>query len=257
MKTNLKYGFAGNRIISYNILKWLIDNSFKPSVLFVSDDSDLSKQMIELSCLEKEFIFTGKEFKRKDAISSMRKMNLDYIFGIHFHELIPKEVLDIPKIGFINIHPAYLPYNKGWHTPSWAILNKSKYGATIHFMSKDLDEGDIINQKEIEILVSDTAHSLYQRVLCLEEELFKETFPFLISRTPNRIKQDETIGDIHFKKDLKKIQKIDMNEMVTFENAINKFRAFTTNDISEAAFFIKDGNSYAVQIKIEKAEFNN
>jgi methionyl-tRNA formyltransferase len=70
----------------------------------------------------------------------------------------------------LNLHPV-LPYNKGWNTPSWAILDNTTYGATLHFMTEALDEGDIIHQKKLEIVFADTANTLYQKALELEKEV--------------------------------------------------------------------------------------
>src|SRR5690606_40574828 len=65
-----------------------------------------------------EYIFEGNDFKNDENFSKLKELNLDYIIGIHFPYIIPTEVLKIPKTGFLNLHPAYLPYNKGWNTPS-------------------------------------------------------------------------------------------------------------------------------------------
>ena len=99
--------------------------------------------------------------------------------------MISKEVLIIPKIGFLNLHPSFLPYNKGWNTPSWAILDKTPYGATLHFMDQTLDEGDIIHQKRIDVLTVDTANNLYKKILKLEEEVFFEAFDELWKGSTN------------------------------------------------------------------------
>ena len=140
----MKYAFAGDREISVNILSFLISKGYKPLALLVPDKTKSShaKELIALSGIEKEFIFEGKEFL--ENINLFKSLDLDYIFGVHFPYIIPTEVLELPKIGFLNLHPAFLPFNKGWHTPSWAIIDGTKYGATLHFMSKKLDEGNII-----------------------------------------------------------------------------------------------------------------
>lgn len=120
----MKYAFAGDRNISCNILNFLISKNFHPSALFVTEgpNSSHSEQLVDISGLDESLIFKGNNFKKQEAINLLKDLNLDYIFSIHFPYIIPKNVLEIPKIGFLNLHPAYLPYNKGWHTPTWAIL---------------------------------------------------------------------------------------------------------------------------------------
>jgi len=189
----MKYAFAGDRKISCNILKFLIDQGHYPSALFVSrgKNASHSEELIQLTDLPEYLIFRGNDFKTAESISILNSLELDYVFGIHFPYIIPTTVLNVPSIGFLNLHPAFLPFNKGWNTPSWAIHDKTPFGATLHFMSEQLDEGDIIAQEKLEILIQDTANSLYQRALKLEEKVFKDTFPSLRDRKFNRTIQKE------------------------------------------------------------------
>ena len=134
----MKYGFAGDRQISVNILKFLIGKGYQPSFLLVGENgkSSHAQALIEASGLTADNVFTNKDLNNSDKLSALRAYDVDYIFGIHFPYIIKKALLELPKVGFINLHPAYLPYNKGWHTPSWAILEGTRYGATLHFMSE-------------------------------------------------------------------------------------------------------------------------
>lgn len=245
----MKYGFAGDRLISVSLLSFLIDEGYKPSFLVVNKNRDSSHrdELISLSGLRDRDIY-DIDFLNKNY-NILADYDTDYIFGIHFPYIISEQLLSIPKVGFINLHPAYLPYNKGWHTPSWAILDRTKYGATLHFMSNDLDAGDIIAQKEIEVKLNLTANELYQSVLEVEEQLFKDSFTNLLTLNPSRTKQVED-GTSYSKKDLAKMQKIDLDDKVFPIDLIDKLRALTTNDIDEAAYFVIDGKKYKIQVNI-------
>lgn len=245
----MRFAFAGDRQISCNILKLLISKGYQPEFLFVSDNSlaSHSKELISISGLPENKIFYGNEFKSTKNVEKLKSSDLDYIFGIHFPYIIPKLVLNIPKIGFLNLHPAYLPFNKGWNTPSWAILDNTPYGATLHFMTEALDEGDIIHQKRINILPSDTANSLYQRVLKLEEEVFEEALESLVSLNPNKTKQN-TIGTSYSKKDLKEVQEINLSKDYSAVSFLNILRALTTNNKSEAAYYKIDDKKIGIHI---------
>lgn len=247
----MKYVFAGDRQISVNILKWIIDRGYNPSALIVSTGKNESHaaELIKVSNLPKEKVFVGKSFTEPKSIIILNSLEADYFIGIHFPYIISSEVLNIPKYGFLNLHPAYLPYNKGWHTPTWAILDGSSYGATLHFMSEALDGGDIIHQKKIEVKPNDTANSLYKKVLTLEEEVFQESFDDLLTLNPKRKKQYYK-GTSHSKHDLIKVQEINLLKAYNAEELINILRALTTNDVNEASYFIKDGKKIMVQIKL-------
>lgn len=248
----MKYAYAGDRDLSVTILDFLIEQGYKPSALFVSEPGRAThaEELISKSELDSSLIFSGNEFKSAEGIEMLRTLNIDYIIGIHFPYLVPKEVLDIPKIGFLNLHPAYLPYNKGWHTPSWAIIEGTPYGATLHFMTEELDAGNIIHQKICKVLPDDTANSLYQRVKQTEIETFIEAFPNLLSQSPQSTPQLGS-GTSHTKKQLQTIQEINLGSTYQAAELIDKLRGLTTNNIKEGAYFIKDGKKYFVQVRIE------
>lgn len=247
----MKYAYAGNRQISCNVLKSLMKKGLKPSALIIPDGADASftEELIAISQLKDHFILKGKEgIKAPENLELLKTLDIDYIFGIHYPYIIPSELLNIPKIGFLNLHPAYLPYNKGWHTPSWAIMDQTPYGATLHFMSEGLDEGAIIHQKRIDIKQHDTTNTLYSRVLKLEEEVFYEALDDLIALQPKKKNQTEA-GTAHRKKDLEAIRMIDLQEKIKAEDLLNKLRALTTNDPNELAYIVEDGKKYGIRVE--------
>lgn len=247
----MKYGYAGDRQLSVEILSVLINEGYKPSFLIVGDSKSSShkQELIEVSGLEENNIYNMSFMNDPENADILNNHEVDYIFGIHFPYIIYENVLSIPKIGFLNLHPAYLPYNKGWHTPSWAIIDKKKYGATLHFMSEELDGGDIVAQEEIEVEPYFTANELYKNVLELEKKVFIDALPELVSLNPKKVPQSG-IGTSYNKRDLSKIQKIDIDNKILPLELIDKLRALTTNDVNEAAYFIIDGKKYSIQINI-------
>lgn len=254
---SVNIGYAGDREISVDILKFIKNKGVKPKALLISPEKKAShgQELIELcSHLEESSIFKGDEFKKDKSIKKLQSLDLDYIISIHFPYIYPKSILDIPKNGIINLHPAYLPFNRGWHTPTWAIYEDTPFGATLHFIEEGLDSGDIINREKLEKKPEDTAHSLYNKVLEVEKKLFKDSWDDLVNFEYKRIPQPLQKGTKHTKDDIKKIQKIDLNEKVEVEELIKKLKALTTNKISEAPYFQKDGKIYRVQINIERGD---
>lgn len=254
----MKYIFAGDRDIAVSVLNHLMQQGYAPEALLVSGEGRAShaEELIALSGLRDELVFRGGNFKTPEAIALLQELQPDYIIGIHFPYIIRKDVLDIPKIGFLNLHPAYLPYNRGWHTPTWAILEGTPIGATLHFMSEELDAGDIIHQKQLDVLPNDTANSLYRRLKDLELDVFKEALPSILRLEPNRQAQDINLGTSHNRRDLFKpeVQKINLEEKYKAEQLLNKLRALTTNSLAEAAYFEENGKTYRVQVQITEED---
>lgn len=250
----MKYVFAGDRQISCDILKFLIDKGYPPTALFVTEGSTSThaEELIKISGLNEQFVFRGKKkLQDENTLTFLKEAELHYIIGIHYPYIISNDLIDIPSVGFLNLHPSFLPYNKGWHTPSWAILEGKPYGATLHFMSEHLDEGDIIHQKKLKVSKTDTANSLYKKALDLEKQVFFEAFDDLISLSPPRIKQVHT-GTSHNKKDLEKVRELQLEEQTTNADLLDRLRALSTNRLDELAYFYENENKIGVRVEFIK-----
>jgi len=249
--------YGGDREISVRALRFILKQGLKPVALMIPDDNKAThaQELITLChYLDSSRILKGAQFRTEDGKSLLKRLYPDYILCIHFPYVIPKEVLEIPKRGVINLHPAYLPYNRGWHTPSWAIWEGTPYGATLHFMDEGIDTGDIIHQKQIEVLPDDTADSLYQRVKRLEFEVFQEAWPSIVSHTYTPKPQSPKEGTTHRRADIASIQPVDLNAQVKAGDLIRLLRALTTDNIKESAYFETDGKRYRMQLRISKED---
>src|SRR5687768_16752102 len=120
-----RFAFAGDRDISVWVLDYLLGRGCVPSALLVSAPERAS-HAVELESriaqLSKARIFRGADFRSPVAVETLGAMQLDYIIAVHFPYIFPPAVLSTPRLGVLNLHPALLPYNRGWHTATWAIL---------------------------------------------------------------------------------------------------------------------------------------
>lgn len=248
----MNYAYAGNRDLGSWVLEFLVEQGHRPLALFLTNEDDPHiQEMIRLSGLPEERIFRGpKGLKRARVL--LEGFDLDYIFGIHYPYLIKQELLELPRHGFLNLHPAYLPFNRGWHTPSWAILEGTPTGATLHVMSKDLDRGDIIFQKEVHPSPADTADSLYQRLKRAEFETFREAFPSLRDFSFSRTCQSERVGTTHRRAELldASVAELKLDASYELRDLLRRLRALTTNDVSEACYFVEKGRRYRVRVEL-------
>jgi methionyl-tRNA formyltransferase len=249
-----RFAYAGDRQIAVDCLAFLLNSGARPEALLVSspDRATHDKELRNLAGVEPGRVLVGTRFRDPEGIELLRSLDLDYIVGVHFPYFVPDAVLEIPRIGVVNLHPAFLPFNRGWHTPSWAILDQTATGATLHFMDNGLDTGDIVAQTQVEIRPEDTADTLYQRLLEAEARLFEEAWPLLESGHPPRLAQLPEAGTSHSRKDLgdEMTRRLDLERSIRVEELIRRLRALTTNDVAEAAYFEVDGRRYRVQITI-------
>jgi methionyl-tRNA formyltransferase len=249
-----RLAFAGDRQSAVTCLSILLEAGARPEALLVSgpDRATHDHALREMSELPSDRILVGNAFREPAGIDMLRSLDLDYLIGVHFPYIVPDPVLEITRIGVLNLHPALLPYNRGWHTPSWAILDGTPIGATLHFMDSGLDTGDIVAQVELEIRPEDTAHTLYGRLLALEIELFRTAWPLLASESPPRQPQAAEEGSSHRRADLASdlVRRLDLEAVTPVKDLLRTLRALTTNDPGEAAYFEVDGRRYTVQVTI-------
>ena len=253
----MRFAYAADREIGVWVLDYLLGAGFRPSALLTPDPSRAS-HAAELTdrCnfLPRDRVFHGAQAFSPGAIESLRGLNLDVIVGVHFPLIVPQAVLDLPRQGMLNLHPAYLPYNRGWHTASWAILDQTPIGATLHFMDAGVDTGDVVHQRALDVLPSDTAHTLYQRLLRLELEVFKEAWPAFAAGNSKRRPQDHALATVHKRRDLldEAVQRIDLDAGVKAGDLIRRLRALTTDRWEEAAYFEAGGKRYRVRVEVRE-----
>ncbi len=256
-----RFAFAGDRQLAVDCLHFLLDGGDRPDVLMVSapDRASHADELIAVAELDDDRVLVGREFREPLGLDLLRSLELDLVVGIHFPYIVPTEVLAIPSVGVVNLHPALLPHNRGWHTANWAILDGTPIGATLHFMDDGVDTGDIVAQAELDVRPQDTAHTLYGRLLDLEYEVFTEAWPLLASGSPPRTPQPTTGGSAHNQSDLgdPAVSRLDLEAEAPIGETLRRLRALTTNDVGEAAYFEVDGRRYRVQVSITPDDHPN
>lgn len=176
---NRKFIFIGGKQIGVNCLKKLLESNINPQ-LVIPNVGDTGKDtwhesLAKIALKNKLNVILGKNLKDAHIINKIKNINPEIIFCIGGTQIIPREVLKIPKLGCLNIHPAMLPKYRGRYSTVHAIFNGEKYaGVTIHWMDAGIDSGPIIMQQKIKIEKSDTAKSLYDKFTKTGEGLFKK-----------------------------------------------------------------------------------
>lgn len=146
--------------------------------------------------------------KVKDDYQVILDYKPDLIVTCAYGQFIPKELIDYPKYGCINVHGSLLPKLRGGAPIHWAIINGEKEtGMTVMKMSLKMDAGDIIAQRSLEIAEDEILDSLYQRMSYLGKELLLDTIPSILDGTAQYFPQDQkevTFG-MNVKKEEEKI----------------------------------------------------
>lgn len=125
-------------------------------------------------------------------METLRQLAPDLIVVLAYGQLLPKEVLELPKYHCINLHASLLPAYRGAAPIQWVILNgETKTGVTAQQMEEGLDTGDMLVKKEIAIGAEETAEELYERLSELCVETLSETLEQLEAGTLQGTPQDD------------------------------------------------------------------
>ncbi len=146
-----------------------------------------------------------------EFIEKIKKINPDVICVVAYGKILPKEILEIPKLGCINVHGSLLPKYRGAAPIQWAVLNGDKEtGITTMYMNEGMDTGDMILKEKVAIDEDETTGELWDKMLVVGAKLLVKTLKLVEDGTAPRIKQgdDYTIAPMLEKE----MAKIDWNK---------------------------------------------
>ena len=135
--------------------------------------------------------YAPKNVNNSELVAVFRELAPDLIVVISYRQILRKPIIDIPRLGVINLHGALLPKFRGGSPINWAIINgESETGVTIHYIDEGVDTGPIIAQRRIPITCDDTAVTLFEKVTNEGFELFKQVVYYFetgsVPTIPNR-----------------------------------------------------------------------
>lgn len=229
-------------------------------ILIISDNEVIAKFIWDLIQHSSEFDVKQFDLNHsgkigdKSWLSSFKEINViekqdclindrSLIISAHCKQIFPKELVN--NVRCVNIHPGYLPFNRGWYPHVFSIINELPAGATIHVMDEKIDHGPIIVRKEIKIEEWDTSKTLYDKIIKLEKELISGNLPKIIKNT-YKIYTPKEKGNINFKKDFERLKNIDINKTGSFNDFFSLLRALSFDDLN----VVKIGKTpYRVNIK--------
>lgn len=140
---------------------------------------------------------------KKLKLEEIKEINPQHIVSYGYSHIIKSPVLkEYPNI--LNLHIAYLPWNKGANPNFWSWLEHTPKGYTIHYMDEGIDTGPILFQKEAEFDKNEDLSSSYVKLRKGIEELFMENWNVIANGEVEPKKQNPDEGSFHYVKDLEK-----------------------------------------------------
>ena len=169
--------FMGTPDFARESLEKLYEAGYEIGAVICPPDRPKGRGMKMIACPVKEFaleksLTIWQPDKLKEVKEDIELIAPDMIVVVSYGKFLPKSILDIPKLGAINVHPSMLPKYRGSAPIQWAIINGDKAtGTTIMKMNEKMDAGDIILQQEVEINENETTGELWTRLSGISSEL--------------------------------------------------------------------------------------
>ena len=241
----MKIVFMGTPQFGATILEEL--NKVHEVVLVVTQPDKLvgRKREIEFSEVKKKAIELGipvfQPIKIRKEYQEILKYDFDLIVTAAYGQIVNMELINYPKYKAINVHGSLLPEGRGGAPIQRSIMNGDKVtGISIMYMAKEMDSGDIIAQKTIDINIDDNCDTLFEKMAKLGASMINPVIDDLINDRIKPIKQDET--KVTFSYNLtKEDELIDFSRSAYLVNS--QIRALAMNP---GAYFILDGIKYKV-----------
>ena len=126
-------------------------------------------------------------------VDEVRTLDPDLILVNSYSMRVGAELLGLPRLGCVNVHGGLLPEYRGSNPIQWALLNDERgTGVTIHYMTEEFDQGDIIARQTVPICFEDTWLDIRARLERATEALLEQELPKILSGTNARLPQDES-----------------------------------------------------------------
>lgn len=198
MVINMKVVFMGTPDFAKESLKAIYNAGYEIIGVVTNPDKPQGRGMkltaspVKQFALEKDInIYQPEKVKNnKEFIEKMENLNPDVICVVAYGKILPKELLEIPKLGCINVHGSLLPKYRGAAPIQWAVLNGDKTtGITTMYMDEGMDTGDMILKEEVKIGEDETTGELWERLETIGGELLVKTLKQIEQGTAPREKQ--------------------------------------------------------------------
>ncbi|HGM3505542.1 TPA: methionyl-tRNA formyltransferase [Clostridioides difficile] len=223
----MKIVFMGTPDIAVPCLQKIIDEKYE--ILGVVTQPDKPKgrgkklgmsPVKELAIGNNIPVYQPIKARDKEFIDTMKSLNPDVIVVVAFGQILPKEILEIPRLGCINVHVSLLPKYRGAAPINWVIINgEEKTGVTTMYMDEGLDTGDMILKTEVNLDENITAGELHDKMMNIGAETLKETLKLIEEGTaPREVQNHEefsyapimnkSLGNIDFSKSAREIHNL-------------------------------------------------
>lgn len=200
MRENIKVLFMGTPEFAQESLKALVESGYQVVGVFTNPDKPSGRGMkltpppVKVYAQENKIpVYQPTRVKKNEQVMEiLHQLKPDVIAVVAYGKILPKEILEYPKYGCINVHGSILPKYRGAAPMQWAIINgEKKTGITTMLMDEGMDTGDMLLKQEINITNTDTYETIHNTLKKIGATLLVETLDLLVKGKITPQKQPE------------------------------------------------------------------
>jgi len=234
--------------VGHEIARFLIDNHRADVSLIVTREFNETARLAEKNGIPVKTYFSDEEL--------MNQLDRGFDLGVlaWWPRLLKPRVLGMPRLGFINTHPSWLPHHRGKYANFWALVEQAPFGVTLHRVDAGIDTGDIVAQSAIDYDWCDTGETLHIKAQEEMVKLFSMHYPMLSAGILAGVPQNAEEGSSHLASEIEPASRLDLEGSYRCRDLINLLRARTFEG-HPGCWFEDSGRRYEISISIkEKAK---
>ena len=224
---DMRIVFMGTPDFAAAILKRLIDTKRNVVGVFSQPDKPVGRKQIIMPTATKVLaeehgipVFQPAKLRDGTALEIMKNLAPDLVVVAAYGKILPKDLLDVPPLGNVNVHGSLLPKYRGSAPIQWSVINgDDKTGITTMHMAEGMDTGDMILQMELPIGENETSGELFDRMAALGADAIEKTLALFDEGTVPRAVQNDAeatlapmlnkeMGELDFTKPAKEIHNL-------------------------------------------------
>jgi methionyl-tRNA formyltransferase len=261
MEKNYKYIFFGTPEFSAEVLEEMKRNDFLPSLIVTAPDKPKGRKLVltppeaKVWALDNDIPFLQPPTLRDDVVqNALKEVAWDFFVLASYGKILPKEILDIPEHGVLNIHPSLLPKLRGASPVHTAILRENETGVSIMLMDEKMDHGPVLAQEKFSGVDFPLPEPELETILAKDgARLLCETIPGFIKGEIEIHPQNEEEASY-----TKKIQKEDaLLDLNSPQKAEENYRKILAYERWPKAYFFTEKNGREIRIIVKKARLED
>lgn len=194
-------------------------------------------------------VMEAPDLRTAAGLDRLRAWQPQLGLSLFYGDILRVECLALFPDGVLNVHPSLLPWGRGAFPNVWAIVERTPAGATLHYIDRGVDTGDLVAQRQVVIESWDTGASLYTKCEDASLALLRDHLDHLISGNLSRRPQPAG-GSTHRQRDVETIDRIALDEPTTARALIDLLRARTFAPHAGAYYIDDAGRRINVRIEL-------